>query len=309
MEHSPEELIGNFQFQRILKNDPKEKTLVLLGLIDNKDAIVFLEKSHFNVDQGSFKVGDIIKEIRLINNNDVYFWSSALIEHSLPEAPSGKVNIIYPATETHIKKYEEQRVHYITETPEMYATYVKPYIESMKGDRIKWVYNILFHGKESETFVYHDKDPDNGFVLLPDMKWDKVNMDSLYLCCIVNRCDISSIRDLNSSHVSFLENLKKKIITITCTTYSIKADELRVFVHYQPSYYHFHIHVVNLMHQGLGNGIAAGRAILLDDVIENLRLVLDYYQVRNLNYFLGENHGLWAIEGFREANVKSNLSN
>ncbi len=49
--------------------------------------------------------------------------------------------------------------------------------------------------------------------------------------------------------------------------HGIQPHQLRMFVHYQPSYYHFHVH---FCHTGLGNngpGAAVGKAHLLDDII------------------------------------------
>ncbi|KAK6458436.1 trehalase-associated protein [Scheffersomyces xylosifermentans] len=299
------ELIKQFQLTRILKGDPQTKSIALLGTINQENAIVSLEKSHFITDELNFQLEQLIEEIVTINHNDIYYWSNATLTQNLTKLPSAKVNLIYPATETHIKKYDEQKTHYVVETPEMYNKYVVPYIEGMKGDRIKWVYNILFEGKESETFVHHDTDPESGFVLLPDMKWDTINMESLYLCAIVNRKDISSVRDLNESHLPFLINLEKVIRAVTTQKFPVNSDELRIFIHYQPSYYHFHLHIVNIRHPGLGDGIAVGKAILLEDVIENIKLVGDYYQRRKIGYILGENHGLWNTEGYREDHLNS----
>lgn len=294
------DLVKKFVFTEVLKSDPQTKSIVLLGTINDQDAIITLERSPFIADT-TFDVQSAIQELQLINHNDVYFWSSVITRQDLTSAPGAKLNLIYPATETHIRKYAKQVFHYILESPEVYAEHVVPYVNSMKGDRIKWVYNILFEGKESESFVYHDTDKHSGFVLLPDMKWDKISMDALYLCTIVNRTDISSIRDLRGVDVPFLQETQRKIKKITSEKYPVNADELRVFVHYQPSYYHFHIHVVNVKHPGLGDSIAAGKAILLDDIIGNLILVPDYYAKKSIGYLLGENHGLWQVDGFRKA--------
>ncbi|PSK39093.1 hypothetical protein C7M61_002406 [Candidozyma pseudohaemuli] len=289
-----QELIHKFQFQETLKSDPQTKSLVLLGRIDNESAIVLLEKSAFSLESDAdVSLEKIIQDLKLIQNNDIYFWSLATLSQNIDQTPAAKVNLIYPATETHIKKYSLQKLHVVRETPEIFKEVVAPFIETQKGDRIQWVHNILFHGKESESVLYHDKDPQNGFVLLPDMKWDRISMDALYLMAIVQRTDISSVRDLNSSHTDFLKSLQERVKKLANETYGVAEDELRVFIHYQPSYYHFHIHVVRVTHPGLGDGINAGRAILLDDVIENIQLVSDYYQQRTLTYVLGENHKLW----------------
>ncbi len=37
---------------------------------------------------------------------------------------------------------------------------------------LQWVYNILEKKQESERIVFEDPDPETGFILLPDMKWD-----------------------------------------------------------------------------------------------------------------------------------------
>ncbi|EGV61225.1 scavenger mRNA decapping enzyme (DcpS) N-terminal family protein [Yamadazyma tenuis] len=297
-------LISGFQFKQVLQSDPQTKNIALLGTINNENAIVSLEKSHFFISNDTVDINQTVQELQLIQNNDVYYWSAASLVQKLPDLPAAKLNLIYPATETHIQKLSTQVSHYVLETPQMYQEFAVSYIESMKGDRIKWVYNILFEGKESETFVYHDKDPETGFVLLPDMKWDRVSMDSLYLCCIVNRTDISSVRDLNASHASYLQALRNKILEVTCEKYNIQPDQLRLFIHYHPSYYHFHIHCVTIKHPGLGNGINVGKAILLDDVIENIQLASDYYQKKTIGFILGENHGLWNVDGYRNAHLQ-----
>lgn len=288
-----EELITKFQATKVLVVEPHNKSAALLGKINDKDAIVSLEKSPFDFEVGSIDLSDTLESLKLINQNDIYYWSSANLNQA--KQFGAKITVIYPATDAHIRKYSAQKYHYIAETAEMYETKVKPFIETQRGDRIQWVYNILFHGKEAESILFHDKDPEDGFVLLPDMKWDGKLMASLYLVAIVNRKDIGSVRDLNGSHIEFLKRLRSTVKQVTSEKYGIAQDELRVFIHYQPSYYHFHVHVVNILHGGLGQGINVGKAIFLDDVIENLCWAPDYYQKRTLHYVLGENHALWDI--------------
>ncbi|GEQ69729.1 hypothetical protein JCM33374_g3403 [Metschnikowia sp. JCM 33374] len=279
---SVEELSARFQPAQILKTDTQTKSIVILGTIDGENAIVTLEKTAFAVSNlGDARLDALVNGIQLINSNDVYFWSLANLVQDLDSSPGAKVNFIYPASETHIKKYATQKYHMVVETAQIYQEVVKPFIDTQKGDRIQWVYNILFKGKESESFVHHETHPQDGFVLLPDMKWDQKTMDALYLVTIINRTDISSVRDINGSHVEFLETLSKKIKKVASVKYPVAADSLRLFVHYQPSYYHFHIHVVNVAHPGLGDGLNVGKAILLDDVIENVKMFPDYYPKKN----------------------------
>lgn len=285
------ELLAEFAAENVLQADTQTKSVVLLGTIKDQQAILTVEKTAFPTD-ATPQLADLVSSPQLINHNDIYYWSLGLLAAN---AAGAKINLIYPATEKHLRKYAAQRLHMVRETPQMYACKVAPFIETQKGDQLQWVRNILLESKEADTIVHDDRDPHHGFVLLPDMKWDGRTMDALYLCVIVRRTDIASLRDLRGTHVGYLEEMQRKISAATCSTYRLEPDQLRIFVHYQPSYYHFHIHVVNVAHPGLGGGINAGKAVLLDDVISNLRLAPDYYERQTLTYQLGEMHPLWEI--------------
>ena len=47
--------------------------------------------------------------------------------------------------------------------------------------------------------------------------------------------------------------------------YGVPRNSLRVFLHYQPSYYHLHVHFVHV--SNTGGGALAGKAVLLDDAV------------------------------------------
>lgn len=66
--------------------------------------------------------------------------------------------------------------------------------------------------------------------------------------------------------------------------YQVKGDQLRVYLHYLPSYYHLHVHFTALGFEAPGTGVE--RAHLLADVIENLECDPDYYQQRTLTFAL-----------------------
>lgn len=57
----------------------------------------------------------------------------------------------------------------IKESPDVYAKIVEPYIQTMIGSRLEWVYNILDHKAESDRILFEDPDRQNGFILLPDL--------------------------------------------------------------------------------------------------------------------------------------------
>ncbi|SCU90596.1 LADA_0F05182g1_1 [Lachancea dasiensis] len=315
------ELLEKFKFIRVLDSNPQNKVISLLGKIDRQDAIVTMEKMHFMYDTNVLKKEDgrntpvlhkcedefsclkSIQQMRDIASNDIYYWGTSLLKQDMDRNPTAKINLVWPATPVHIRKYEAQNFHVIRETPEVYQRVVKPYIEEMSSEsRLRWVHNILYNGSESERVVYKDfvegQDVPKGFLILPDMKWDGVNLDSLYLVALVFRSDIRSLRDLRPQHKPWLVEVLNKIRTVVpaCYNYAIHPDELRVFVHYQPSYYHFHIHVVNVRHSGLGDGVSVGKAVLLEDIIEQLNFLGDEgFAGRTITYILGENHDLWKL--------------
>lgn len=64
----------------------------------------------------------------------------------------------------------------------------------------------------------------------------------------------------------------------------MKADRLRVYLHYLPSYYHLHVHFTALGFEAPGSGVE--RAHLLAEVIENLECNPEHYQQRTLTFAL-----------------------
>ncbi len=58
--------------------------------------------------------------------------------------------------------------------------------------------------------MFEDPDPDIGFILLPDMKWDRKQVEDLYLVAIVHKHGIRSIRDLTEQHLPLLSNILEK---------------------------------------------------------------------------------------------------
>ena len=44
--------------------------------------------------------------------------------------------------------------------------------------------------------------------------------------------------------------------------HEVAAEQLRVYLHYQPSYYHLHVHFLHVKHDA-GMGMAVGKAHLL----------------------------------------------
>lgn len=157
---------------------------------------------------------------------------------------------------------------------------------------LQWVYNILEHKKETDRIVFEDPDTETGFILLPDLKWDGKTFETLYLLAIVHQHNIRSIRDLTAAHLPLLRNIRDKGIAAIADKYDVPRSQLRIYFHYQPSFYHLHIHFTYLRHDA--PGIFCEKSHLLDSVIDNLELWPDYYQRATLSFVVREQDPLCA---------------
>jgi m7GpppX diphosphatase len=128
-----------------------------------------------------------------------------------------------------------------------------------------------------------------------------------------------------------LENLLAKSRTALEAKFGVKPHQLRAYLHYQPSFYHLHAHFVSMSYFPPGmwascvsvlfflpsgislslslslsclsfvafalqtTGMSVGRAHLLEDVIDNLRMDGGYYEKCNLSFTVGSNFPLYNI--------------
>lgn len=153
---------------------------------------------------------------------------------------------------------------------------------------------------EAEDVIYRTplaRDGDEGFLLLPDLNWDRKTITSLHLLGLVERKDIWSLRDLKKKHVRWLKDMRTKFIQATVKSHpDIEADQLKLYVHYQPTYYHFHIHIVHVALEA-GATQATGKAFGLENLIsqlESLHAEDDGMETVDLTYTVGEASELWT---------------
>ena len=147
-----------------------------------------------------------------------------------------KLNLIYPCTEQHIRKYSPQAVRIVTESPEIYKSHIQPYMRKKRDEgRLNWVFNILEGRTEQEDVILRDNgqgSPEDAFLLLPDLNWDRKTVTSLHLLALVERRDIWSLRDLKKCHVQWLKHMREKMLDATVCLYKeIERDQLKLYVH------------------------------------------------------------------------------
>jgi m7GpppX diphosphatase len=248
--------------------------------------------------------------LKTLGANDIYSWylanSGPPAEETTPEKVEEladlKINLIYPCTEQHLKKYSKQGVRMVMETPEIYAEKIRPYmLRKREEGRLNWVWNIIDGKTEVEDVIYRTplgRHGDEGFLLLPDLNWDRKTIEALHLLGLVERRDIWSLRDLKKRHIPWLQHMRDKFVEAAVKTYpELEEDQLKLYVHYQPTYYHFHIHIVHVALES-GTTQATGKAIGLESIMEQLELMAGDAEVGMdavaLNYTVGEASELWT---------------
>lgn len=123
----------------------------------------------------------------------------------------------------------------VTETAEIYRTHVRPYMQAKREEgRLNWVFNILEGRTEQEDVIMRDEGhgPEDGFLMLPDLNWDRKSMGSLHLLALVQRRDIWSLRDLKKSFVPWLKYLRDRVLEATVSMYpGLEEDQIKLYVH------------------------------------------------------------------------------
>ncbi|XP_066597820.1 m7GpppX diphosphatase isoform X2 [Prorops nasuta] len=279
--HEKEVNLSTFEMKRILQNNTYRKQICIEGIFKGHEcpAVVVLEKKNFPMEELFLKRGFFNEStiLRKLYTNDVYGNYECF-----PTREYNGLNtiVIHPATPKHIDKFIKKELHIINETYELYEKVVSPYIKSMDTFSLKWIDNILEGKAEQENIIYQDKDKDVGFVLLTDLKWDKT-LSTLKLIALPYQ-NITCIRELNETHLPLLKNIQKAGTEAITEKFGIPASQLRLYLHYQPSYYYLHVHFSYLMFDT--PGIFVEKAHLLSSVISNIELIPDYYKKAVLSF-------------------------
>ncbi|GAA5826532.1 hypothetical protein JCM11251_002413 [Rhodosporidiobolus azoricus] len=309
---SAETLLSSFRYERTLSEDSRAISAYLLGTAVPEGAsepavcILKLEKTPFAPGEAETLASrDVWSKLDTVTCNDIYSTSLAWFAEGRSTADV-QLSAICPATEKHVKKYSVQESRLVRETPELYETVVQPYIDTLSPSTISWVYNILDGTAEAENVLFRDDDLETGFVLTPDLKWDQKTMSALYLLVLCQDRSVRSLRDLRPRHIPLLRKIREETERVAIEKYGINKGELRFFVHYQPTYYHFHVHVVHLNYVNF-SGITVGQAHLLDDIIDTLELEVEtasaggpaplgaFFERRTFTYSLGVEHALYKL--------------
>lgn len=287
-----------------INNNHNRKSITVLGHFAAKQtrAILIIEKTAFNSND-LHSVEQLLSSITLqlstpeeshhVNFvNDKYisgiFTSSAIDKNSI------KITVIDPANDDDIKKYTEDELVLVKETPQVYQNVTRAVIieNALKNNSLNWIHNILDKKAELERVILDDGE----FVLVSDFQWDEKTINNLHIISLPRLNGLCSLRDLRQEHVPLLNSMWEKGCNAIKDKFGISRAQLRAFVHYLPSFYHFHVHFTHIGH--ISHGMEVERAHLLQDIIDNLQMDSDYYAKKTM-YFKVKSSSKLAQEQFK----------
>ncbi|DBB03654.1 TPA: hypothetical protein ACH3X3_010981 [Trebouxia sp. C0006] len=202
-----------FEIERVLSDSDRTKSMAVLGRWSAKPekAVLLLSRKPFH-QSGVQAMLDSSPKSELQFRNDIYAKYTSTLA---PDQGAITVDTIYPASEKHIRKHTTQKFLMVTETPALYCEKVLPLIQAIPQSQIKWVHNILDKKAETDRLLFEDPDPEQGFMMHPDLKWDQKQKEGLYCIVLCNRRDLKSLRDLTADHVTMLKNIKQKACKVS----------------------------------------------------------------------------------------------
>ncbi len=163
-----------------------------------------------------------------------------------------------------LKKYSKKLVK------ESYEEYLMV-LDNRDPTKDLWIYNILDGIAEQDKILYEDE----RFILLPTFTFDGKSVDKMHLLALPRNKSLRSIRDLREEHCELLRHIKDMSLVAIRNIYGLQEENLKIFLHYEPSTYHLHIHFVNLEHM-FGSSVEYSHD--LDLAIYNLELSSEYYK-------------------------------
>lgn len=216
-----------------------------------------------------------------------------------------KAELIYPASERQLARaMPSPGLTLVTETPALYQAVTKPFIEGIVASgSLSWIQNIVQVKKEKERLLWNAE----GWILNIDTKW-RSHPDAftvprsewhkhestvdLYCLGIIKEDGVASLRDLTGKHLPVLREMLEQGPKVIEEVYGIPKDQLRIFVHYQPQFYHFHVHFTRLEND---IGAQVEKAHLLSDIIQDLENNSECFQTKTLVYKLSLKDKLYKL--------------
>ena len=229
---------------------------------------------------------------KLLSSSKKYFENDVYQKYITEDFIQNKIDVelIYPASEKQIEKYRLITYELFHETYDIYLKKTLPFINSIQQKDIQWIYNIF----EKKTEEPIGEAPSKKFLILKD--YSAIDNDKSLICLgipIPEYSYIKSIRDLTGKELLLLEEFYNEGKKIISKKYGCKVNEIKAYIHYPPSFYYFHIHYTSVNDPNTTSSSSINRAIDLNEIIQNIKLMSDYYQKVAIDHILQVNSKLY----------------
>ena len=181
------------------------------------------------------------------------------------------IDIQYPADDKLVASLSSHDTDVLLlETAHLYTTVHLPYIQQQLAspNHLAWLYNILAGSSETDRIIVRCND----YVAVAQPEWDLHSLDTLHVLVIPHTRTITSLRALNAAHLPLLAAMRRGVLQALrercgeqCT-----EEQLLMYVHYPPSFYHLHVHVQHVSVTPTV-GSAVNRAVDLYDIEQQLQ--------------------------------------
>ena len=119
------------------------------------------------------------------------------------------------------------------------------------------------------------------FTLQLDYKFNKGDIETLYLLALPIQRDLKSLRDLKAEHLPLLKSIRDNSFQAIEEKFNLPRTQVKALFHYHPTFYHLHIHFAHVnMTYAMGGYCCRG--VLLEDVIDNIEIDGEYYQKKTM---------------------------
>ena len=154
------------------------------------------------------------------------------------------------------------------------------YLETISKQNLlkdQWIYNIIDGLSEQNKILYQN----NNIIIIPNYTWNENSPSKIHLLTIPKNKSIRCIRSLDSTHIDLLNEIKNKTIDIIKNKFGFEQNQLKIFVHYAPSTYHFHVHFALIINTDINSSVEYSYD--LSTIIYNLEINSNYYKLAKLN--------------------------
>lgn len=147
--------------------------------------------------------------------------------------------------------------------------------KKIKKRSLKWCYDIIEGRTEQDRIIYQNKD----FVLIPSLGSTK-DQEKMHIIALVKHKNLMTLRDMRAEHIPLLESIKNLSLEEIEKSQEIDKNKIKIFVHYPPSAWLFHIHFFPVGKHFSKSTIEYSHDF--DTILYNLSIKNDYYKDINM---------------------------